>query len=554
VREADAAVQRNSDQYEQILKYIQQMNWRRAPEKVLRFIKLAADFASHNHTGRFADGAIENIILQIGLDLDALLPKQRLRSPGDSIPELRKSSRRHVVHVITWALPAGGPTRTLRNWIELDADSCSSVVLVDQGRFEVPHWLEGAVARSGGELLRIPDDYSILARAKWLREVTRSADLVVLHTYTFDVVPGIAFAVPGGPPVAMVNHSDHIFWLNGSITDLVVHQRDVSTEIAAERRFARNEVVLPHPLLEPDPSLTKAEARRRLGIPESQTVLLSVGSVWKLFPTRTHNFRNTALKILERNPRAHLYLLAWDWGFKPDFLFGCKHDRFHFFPDQVDASPYQAAADVYLEGFPFGAQTSMLEAALRGMPCVRAFAPECPLMVATDAATSAVIDSPLTEEQYVQRVSDFVSNPAERERVGKRLRESVRDSHVGSSWRARLEDVYRRLQALPHLPRPIPETRCKTTPTDRAICSWQQAKVMYLKAAGRADNAPDSALAECLWGEAYRTRQRGHYMTAFRFLRCLCAIEGWKVRYLAGMLKLLPHKVLSMLRVLKSRS
>ena len=149
------------------------------------------------------------------------------------------------------------------------------------------------------------------AKARWLREIARSsADLVVLHHYCEDVVPIVAFAVGGGPPVAVLNHADHHFWLGSTVADAVINQREIGKDLSERRRFARRNVVLPIPLEEPPGRLPRTEARRLLGIPDDQVVLLSSGAPYKYIPCDGKNFFETASKILDRNPTAHLYLLG----------------------------------------------------------------------------------------------------------------------------------------------------------------------------------------------------------------------------------------------------
>lgn len=540
----DRQLKDNSLKYERLIQFLRRIDWRRNPDLALQFIRMAAHFASHRHTGRFSDGSLENIVLAMGYDLERLSKQDRRAVPSAELPRLSTKTKRQVLHVISWALPAGGPTRTIKNWINLDKGSCSSLVLLEQDRFAVPDWLGETVTRSGGDLFQLPRNLSAIERARYLRAISHSSDIVILHTYTFDTVPGLAFAIPGGPPVALVNHSDHIFWLNSSITDLVVHQREVSKEIGTDRRLVRNETVLPIPLLEHEYRLSRAEARAKLGIPDSQIVLLSVGSVWKLFPTKVHDFPNTALKILAMNPKIHLYILAWDWGERPDFLFKCSHERFHLLPCQLDASLYQLAADIYIEGFPFGSQTAMLEAALCGLPIVRAYSPGHRLLVTDDEAISAVFDTPRSEEEYIRRVQRFVDDPIERSRMGNQVSTRVRNAHTGECWKSQVENLYNLMSGLSHLPTPIPETKCASTDVDRAVFGWQMAQVNYQRPQSRVKKQPISLLGEQLWCDAYNFRNKGHYRRAYHVLRCLCAVDGWRLDHLTAIAKLLPHKLL----------
>src|SRR5690606_34285328 len=101
-------------------------------------------------------------------------------------------------------------------------------------------------------------------------------------------------------------------------------------------------------------------------------------------PCSHYDFTATARKILDRNLLAHLYVVGETLQGLAPYLRSSLHDRLHFVGPVDDAKLYRASADVYLESFPFGSQTALLEAALSGLPVVPAYAPLFPLLVAND--------------------------------------------------------------------------------------------------------------------------------------------------------------------------
>src|SRR5207253_2876944 len=149
------------------------------------------------------------------------------------------------------------------------------------------------------------------------------------------------------------------------------------------------------------------------------------------------------------------------------------HPRLHFVGPVEDPSAYLRAADVYLETFPFGGQTALLEAALAGLPCVRAFAPPFDLLVASDEALDGLLTNPATEEDYVEQASALIRNPEARHCLGAKLREQVHFYHSGEQWQRRLDEVYRHAFGRAHSPRPLPETPCLATERDIALSTWQ---------------------------------------------------------------------------------
>jgi hypothetical protein len=74
--------------------------------------------------------------------------------------------------------------------------------------------LADAVGSRRGKVTAIGSNGSLLDRAKALRELAwREADRVVLPVHMWDPIPAIAFGIEGGPPVFVLKHADHAFWV-----------------------------------------------------------------------------------------------------------------------------------------------------------------------------------------------------------------------------------------------------------------------------------------------------------------------------------------------------
>ena len=283
-----------SDLYETLRSYWDHSRGKN-PEWVLACVEAAARFAWRHHPGRFADGALDNTVLDLGRDLGGIDPAMRPR-----VPEHR--GKRRVLHVTHAVQGVGGHTRIIKHWIHLDRSSQHLLVLTNQGDQPIPSWLT-YVLDGGNELITLPHELDRRARARILRSIACDfADLVVLHHGSDDTIPGLAFALEGGPPVAVLNHADHHFWLGSSIADGVIHLREASKRLS-ERRYIDREVVLPIPLATPQ-VLSRESARCSLGVPADQLVLLTIGRAEKFRPTSTHNFFQAALQVLEQIPDA----------------------------------------------------------------------------------------------------------------------------------------------------------------------------------------------------------------------------------------------------------
>jgi len=457
----------NSDAYEWLLGEIGMRSNLSKPETVLRKIEAAAQFAATSHTGRFADGAIENLALHIGAEL-----KEPAESDGDEPVE--PDNVRRVLHYIDRVSSIGGHTRTLMHWAREDHTSRHSIVLAFQDDVPIPPGVKEAISRSGGTITRLPETSSRMERALFLRRLARrDADLVVLHHSAWDVLPVVAFAVGGLPPVAVLNHAEHIFWLGSSVTDLVINLRSASISHSLDRRFLQRGVVLPVPLAHPPVLPDNKAVRHELGMGEDEVVLISVGRAEKYRSCGEHDFVAVAASILDRESRAHLYVVGESAEGIARHIAGPLHPRLHFVGEIEDPSAYRAAADIYLESFPFGSQTALLEAALAGLPVVPAPAPLSPLLVANDDALWEILSNPASREDYIERAVTLMREPEKRKALGNALRERLLARNVGAGWLDRLGLVYAQTDALIHSPHPIPAAASLAEEGDLGLCLWQ---------------------------------------------------------------------------------
>lgn len=508
---------------------------RLSAESQLCLVQELAEFCQFNHTGRFADGRIENVALGIGARLDALVPEVYRRDVSVRSPLGTEKSRR-ILHVATSVEAIGGHTRTLRHWVDSDQDSTHSLILTAQGG-EVPPPVVGSIRDSGGQVEVLPHPGPLLPRAWRVRAAARSADLVVLHHYGYDVVPIVAFAVEG-PPVALVNHADHLFWLGASVADVVIQQRSISKVLGPDRRWTRDDVVLPIPLDPGSDDSSRESARDRLRIPQEACVLVSVGRACKYVPSDDHHFVGTAIRILERLPHAHLYLVGVAADDREVLGGTSGHPRLHLVGCVEDTTLYLRAADTYLEGFPFGSQTALLEAALAGLPLVRAYAPPLDLLVSSGEFLDELTPTPPTEDAYVAEVIALAGDPQRRRHLGQCLRVRALDGHTGAGWRARLEAVYRQCRALPHRACVLPEVESSATARDLALSRWQALR--------RRESQPpplSELIRTVLLQSAYRARASGDYGVAARLLwQGLCHF-GFDRRSVSALWKLIPYKL-----------
>lgn len=403
------------------------------------WVQVAADYAWHNHPGVFASPRLEAVLREIG---------------RHGIPAGRASRRglkeagwpATVLHVLTEAGPIGGHTRLAWRWMRQDMGRCHSVVLTRPPGGTPPDEMKEAVRRSGGEIHTLEGGKSLGGQARELWELASSFDLVAAHIHPFDVVPVVALGGPDGPPMVLVNHADHVFWIGSGAADVVASFRRSGLLLARHRRGveARRSALLPIPV-EAAPSATASpEAKAELGYPDGTVLLLTVGQPYKYRPLGGMSFLDAVAPVVEDHPHAVLVAAGPEdegvWRSARERTGG----RIRAVGPREDLSALYLAADVYLDPWPLSSVTALLEAAAAGVPGVS-------LGLAGEGADVLSFDSPGLDGHvtvaggvvaYRDAVAGLIGDPGRRRREGEAARRGLLRLHGGAGWRRRLEQVY----------------------------------------------------------------------------------------------------------------
>jgi len=460
-------------------------------ERFLRWVQITARFAAVAHTGRYADGAIENLILDIG---HGPLPKPR------DVEPLRATRGRRILHVATRLLDTGGHTRLMARWIASETVGIHHVAVTDQKASEVPSFVHQTIARGGGSIVALGADSSRRARASALRELARtSADLCILHTHQFDPVPVIAFAAGEVPPVAIMNHADHQFWLGPSVGDAIINFRDFAQRLTA-RRHARNPHLIPIPLRPVDMSISREEARRRLGVGEGEVMLMTMGIESKYEATPLHDFYAAGREILDRNPSARLFMVGVSERAARARLGQDGLTRLHAVGLQGDPTIYQRAADIYLEGMPYSSFTALFETVAAGVCPVIMYAANEQLDSSGDPGLRRAARSLPDRATYVDYVSELIRDPSLRQEIATIAREDMESAHMGEGWSGAVHALYVDLDGARHQVTPLPDVEPEVHNPDLLRAEWDEHRYgrYPLMAIGAAEAGSIGRLAQLL--------------------------------------------------------
>lgn len=393
---------------------------------------LAAEMADSIGCDYLMSGELEDILLKIA----ATIPQPKR---GSAAPV------RRWLHVFSHAPEIGGHSALAKRWITLDSgEDQHSLITTFQTESDIPESMAAAVLKKHGTVSSVSHIESLVERASHLRSIAwQDADVVVLHTHMWDIVPAIAFGVSGGPPVLFVNHADHTFWVGAAVSDRVINIRESGEEVTRKWRGVQRTCYLPIPLAAPDmpPQSIRHDLCLELGIPSDAKIFLTVGSSFKYTPITDISFIETVREILSQAPNTFLIAVGPSTD-HPDWQ-QARHEskgRILAVGPKENLSPYFDAADVYLEGFPFGSLTALLEAGLAGLPCIRA-PQQCPPPFTSDGQALDHLPQPSTLEDYIAKALVLISSSEERASQAAILKSKLEEVHLGSGWQNFLEQL-----------------------------------------------------------------------------------------------------------------
>jgi Glycosyl transferases group 1 len=412
------------------------------------YCQIAGMAAWTNPVGLFGSDEIEDLLRALSRRLPACAP-----------PEPRPAPPRTVLHVATQVYQTGGSTQAIAAWIEQDAGRRHRVCVTRQGASELPAKILARLT-SRSDLVRLDTKpRGLMGRAAALREAAADTDVVVLHAHPCDVLPVIAFG--DGlelPPVVYVDHADHVFWLGRSVARVLLSMRDSGRLLALSRRGIEAErcVVMARPLRLSKRSVQREEAKRRLGLPVDQVVIVTAADGSKYQPIGGPAFLDLVRPVIARHADVSLRAAGpapdGEWALAARATAG----RIRALGTLPDVSLLQQAADIYLDSFPFSSLTSLLEAGSYGTPVVtfRGHPDDCLVLGADTRGLDEHMLCPASAEAFEHELGRLIAQPDLRRELGERTRRAILDSHSGAGWQASVTGLYERAVLLNSAPQP----------------------------------------------------------------------------------------------------
>jgi hypothetical protein len=434
--------------------------------RLLPFIELVARFAWEAHPGRLADGALDNILLEIGQGL-AEAPAMAAAGTVRAVPGTSRT-----LHVASELYVTGGHSRVLAKWVQRDLSSSHHIVVTRQPG-DLPPFLTAIAAERGALLTILDRSQSIERRAAQLRAVSGGFDRVILHHHPDDAVPVLAYAQAGGSPVAMFNHAHFWFSFGSGVSDMTINTMPYFRMLTRQGRFAEVTDLLDGPFGLDRLSwsdINKEQAKRRLGLSPDRPVAMTIGTEGYFTPTDDLDFFATLTKLLTARPELQVIIV----GVREESSLVPPHVRaltqVRLVGPVPDPRPYYEAADVCLESFPMPSLGALMEAVAYGEAFpVPAFAEaEGPLRVNQERIASIAVRQ-RDEGAYLRYIGELLDARAVTRARAAELRHTLveDDERFGDQF----PGLYERLARREHLPRALPLTVCATASENVALAS-----------------------------------------------------------------------------------
>lgn len=390
--------------------------------------QLIADFNVRMHTGRFVSIELEQELIKIGQAL------------GGKVVNTNAEKKNSILHVVTELARVGGHTRLLENIIENSPGYAHDLIVTKQAMEEIPERILARRGKTIREIFCLPNG-SVERKAKALAEAASYYALIYMHIHPNDILPLIAHGINNLNKVVFINHADHLFWVGALLTDSCANIRPHANNASISRRGIANNYILPV-AINNTCALNKEQARQKLGVSNDTILFLCISGHYKIIPDQTHDFFATVTKILDHNKNFELYIIGISETDDLKILNFKPHNRIKLLGIIENPGVYQRAADIYLEGFPYGSLIALLESINLGACPVLGYSPSRPhLNMETEPAFDGILYSAPNEKEYIRNVLSLAQSAPERIAIADKVKKNINYFNGGEYWTETIEKI-----------------------------------------------------------------------------------------------------------------
>lgn len=316
------------------------------------------------HVGIYSSQYIESKLVSIAQSINYM----------PQFMQKNEHRKERILHIVSQVYNTGGHTRAVNSWTQNDVMREYSLYITNHNS-ERPQWLLETIRQSGGTVYIDKASTNFIERAKELRRIAAGYDRVVLHIHPCDILPILAFGHQEWQrPVYFFNHADHRFWLGISVSDLILDLSSLGNEFTVKRRGATKTQILPVPqsnMMFGDNFLSRDECRKKLAIPSSIKIVLSMANTSKYRPIPGYNFFQFAMELVKESDNTYVLVIGPSPSeplWKEAYIRSQGRIRALGEKSKDETPLFLGAADAYVDSFPLSSGTSLIESIRQCIP------------------------------------------------------------------------------------------------------------------------------------------------------------------------------------------
>ncbi|MBQ9573238.1 MAG: hypothetical protein IJR22_07610 [Acidaminococcaceae bacterium] len=406
------------------------LNWLQSekdPDSKLEIALCAANYFVYHITGYFTSSVLEEFFVKCAKSIKTDLTGINYENNS-------------ILHILTEGYKTGGHTRVVERWIE-NAPSFQkhSVVLTRPNKDQLIT-LEMNVKEKNGDFIPFDNKLSLQEKAEKLRRLAMKYEYVILHIHMEDPIAIMAFGSEDFTrPVLFYNHASHMPWLGKSIADLVLEiQQDY--ELTKDVRGITNTFFLGVPSKEIAFSISdKQEERIKLGMPVDKKIIVSCGSKDKFRTILDKGFIDYVKDIIDKDTYCYVIGVnpsSSEWA-------KAKHEtNNHILPlKHIDFDKgflsYLRAADLYLDSFPVGGGTAVMDAVSVGTPALslQSVGRQFDYLITTSAFCKS-------GEEFVKKAIKVLDDKNYANAIFEELKNSLIKYQSIEAWNKRIKELF----------------------------------------------------------------------------------------------------------------
>ncbi len=332
--------------------YLEARNTHDLESKIELYSFCAASYC-HNYSNSFVHLDLEKDLVSIS---EKIIDIDLFNEYDDS----------HILHVMTEAFSHGGHTRVVDNWIKL-APFKHSVIFNNPNSFK-PSFLLESIKSKGGKII-LNDKNSFIEKANFLAQIASRFKYIVLHHHNLDILPLLAFGTKKfSRPIFLYNHADHLWGCGYSVSDYIIELSEQGIRHSEKYRgIPSNRIIMggiPVELTN-KPLLNNSK--------KTQKYIISMASSYKFYPIENLSFQDFVDCLLSKEPDIEYYAIgvsSLDENWQELKLKYPTRIHLKGILGKKEAHELIKKATLYLDSFPLGSGTSLLEAASLGIPVI----------------------------------------------------------------------------------------------------------------------------------------------------------------------------------------